>query len=186
MFLAYVEHCLVLTLKRNDIAVRGSGTCRGTANATNVLPIVREAQRSEPRQPRPIADVNARATCGPAKRTRMNLAKIAQSAPPKGSGDVTLLDVRITNDPADVVILLPKKSGRISTAHLDRMKLLGNESRLDFRRLHRRSEQAGELGNRFFWRSCWREQPESNLRLEVLIARFSDSRHLGQRVDPRP
>jgi len=109
---------------------------------------------------------------------KATFSEAAQRAIANGS---LRFDVRLANDPAEVVILLPEKSGKICAAYSGRMKSNGGELRPQLGCLQCRGEPTHQLRDFFLGRLC-----RSQVQLTLRVAKFGDGRYLWQRLDPRP
>src|SRR5437868_4850012 len=94
------------------------------------------------------------------------------------------LDVGLTNDAAELVILLADKRTEIGAAYSDRIEALGDELRLDLRGLHCAREPAGELGDRLLWRLRRGKQSEPTFEVVIAVSGLADGRQVRLGRDP--
>src|SRR5262245_27044318 len=100
--------------------------------------------------------------------------------------DLLNSDICFANDPTEIFILGANVSGEIRAACPDRIEPLDDEARLNLGDSHRFYEPAFKLRHHVLWRFRGSKGAKPSVNLEVLVARFSNGRHLRQRHGSRP
>src|SRR5712671_4570371 len=102
---------------------------------------------------------------------------------PRGS---FCLDIRLANDPAELVVLFAEQARKISAADAHRIKSKGGELGLQVRRLQCAPKPVGKLGQPVLRRLRRRRYPDPPVvHLGVFITGFRDGGHIGQRLNSR-
>jgi hypothetical protein len=86
--------------------------------------------------------------------------------------------------PRRFVGFLAEKRSELRAASSYRVKDQGKD--LDLGHLQGCAEPIYETGNRFFRRVCWRNDPLPDIRVDIIVSGFNQSRHVWQSHDALP